>query len=860
MKALFLILATFLQLTSPQDGKKDSLVRLMSAQSAQLMEINGHSIRKVTGPARFLHNDTYLLCDTAYWDVDSKIINAYGNVQILQNETVLTSDKLDYLVDEDLAQFRGGLVQLQDKDGNILRTNYLDYNTKDSVAVFSKGGAMRDKDGQLIESIKGTYDSKVKTFTFDLEVNMFSDSIFVSTSYLQYMSRLSKAFFSGGVNAWKGDNMLSSRSGHYNSADSTFFFNSNVHIMTKDQEGWADSLYFYRPSRNILMLSNAQVLDTTRSVAAVGDYMFYEDSISTLTLRKNAALMGKMDNNGQVDTVYMGADNIRYWTKKMCDVQDALIADAKKRLDDLKIDPVSEYRKKAAEDAAKEAKEAQSEKDQANKPANKQPAAKSTAQAGPQKPSLPEENGSAPAPAPAPAPVPADTVVDSQSVQDTLSPVRDTIAPAADTLAAVADSLSIQSDSLSTSVDSLSVQSDTLSASADSLLQSEPLDTTKVGFARALGSVRVFKRDIQVKCDSLEYSDLDSLARMFNNPIVWNEGNRQYRSDSLTLLLSGGGLKQASLMSNAFIIIQEDSLLFDQIRGSEMMAYFDSTSALSRFDALGGASAVFYLEENDALATANKVESKMLSATFVGGDVEKVYYYDSPKNNAYPTVQLPSEDKRMKGFLWNPELRPNGKEDITTLEFRPSERSRYNDEPRPSYTNTEKYFPGYIEDIYRQIQINDSLRLERRKAEAAMKQFQAEDSLKTSPVDSLGKESLADSTSVLKDSTAVAADSLSLQAAPDSTAVADSLSSLSAKELQRKLKQEEREKRWAELDARDEAKAKAKEAKITERKRRKALKLMRAQEKEAITNQRKRDRYIERYQKQKLRATQQKVK
>ena len=189
MKRLFHIITTLL-LCLPalcqNKEQEDSLVVLMSSKSAQLVDIEGASYRKVVGPARFLHNNTYLLCDTALWNVDSRLIDAWGNVSILQEETVLTRDKLTYYIDEDLAQFRGSLVQLQDKDHNVLRTRYLDYNTKDSVAVFRNGGSMRDKDGQIIESLNGTYDSKIKLFTFEDDVNMFTDSIFVKSNRLLY--------------------------------------------------------------------------------------------------------------------------------------------------------------------------------------------------------------------------------------------------------------------------------------------------------------------------------------------------------------------------------------------------------------------------------------------------------------------------------------------------------------------------------------------------------------------------------------------------------------------------------------------------------------------------------------------------
>ena len=136
--------------------QKDSLIWLMSAKSAKMVDVEGGRYRKVVGPARFLHNGTYLICDTALWNLETKVIDAWGNVSILQEETVLTSDNLKYLIDDDLAQFRGSVVQLTDKDHNTLRTRHLDYNTKDSVAVFMNGGAMRDKDGQIIESREGT--------------------------------------------------------------------------------------------------------------------------------------------------------------------------------------------------------------------------------------------------------------------------------------------------------------------------------------------------------------------------------------------------------------------------------------------------------------------------------------------------------------------------------------------------------------------------------------------------------------------------------------------------------------------------------------------------------------------------------
>ena len=174
--------------------QQDSLVRLMSASYIEQVSVGEEVIRKAID-ATFLHNGTYLICDTSLWSKQKNIINCFGNVRMIQGDAELTSDKLDYLIDEDLAQFRGGLVELRNKEDNVLRTKLLDYNTKDSLAVFHSGASMRSSDGQIIESEEGTYSNALNLFTFRDNVNMYTDSVFVRTTALDYDSKLQKALF-----------------------------------------------------------------------------------------------------------------------------------------------------------------------------------------------------------------------------------------------------------------------------------------------------------------------------------------------------------------------------------------------------------------------------------------------------------------------------------------------------------------------------------------------------------------------------------------------------------------------------------------------------------------------------------------
>lgn len=822
------------------------MVRLLQGKSVQIItDEEGRTYRKAVD-ATFLHNDTYLICDTAYWRVDDNIINAKGNVQLMQEGTVLTSETLDYYVDEDLAQFRGGVVQLLDKENNTLRTRFLDYNTADSIAVFFQGASMKDKDGQIIESIDGTYNSKAKLFTFSGDVNMFTDSVFIKTTVLDYHTDTERAVFSAPTDFWKDDNMLSAEKGWYDRGSETFFFTGKVHATSQNQETWSDSLYYYRNLNNVLLLGNAQMQDSTHRTSALAEYIYYEDSLAQVTMRRKAAVAVVTEENEKTDTLYFGADTLIYYTLRMCDIPESEIRNAQTRLSDILTDPVGEYRKKAAEEAAKKAEEAAKRKEM-------------------------EERGGAVVPGgdKAPARGLGKGLGDDEFNEAPMVKPKKEEAPADSTaLKAPADSAAMKSPADSTALKA-PADSTLTTAPADSVAAAPepPKDTTKVGFAIGLGNVRIFRSDLQVRCDSMRYCDLDSIARFYKDPIIWNEENRQFFSDSLAVLVKESRADRASLMSEAFVVTQEDSLLYDQIKGAEIIAFFDTTSALKRFDALGGATTLFYLEENGKLATVNKVECKMLSGNFKDGKLDRMHYYDQPKNDAYPVVQFPKEDRYFKGFRWNPELRPTGKEDITTLQVRPSERAEYAKKPKAVYKQTDIYFPGYMKGVYASI---DARREAERRAAQRKKheeQMQKLDSLALS--DSLAlKDSLAlaDSTAI-KDSLAHS-DSLALK---DSTALSDSLAVAAADSLKNlpKTKQQLREERrqarqkareariaarearWAELDRKDAEKAELKRQKELKRKREKTRRALIAQQKQDLKDEQTLQHYIEYYQKKK---------
>ncbi|MBP5333104.1 MAG: hypothetical protein J6Y66_02930, partial [Bacteroidales bacterium] len=528
-------------------------------------------------------------------------------------------------------------------------------------------------------------------------------------------------------------------------------------------------------------------------------------------------------------------DILRSRSIKMCDIPEGTVKASEKRLSDIGGDPVMEYRKKAAEAAAKAAEEA------AKNDPKRPPTPGDKAKGKPQGPPV----AAPPEPAAAPPEEPAAALPDT------------TVTAPADSLMAPMDSLA-----LAAPVDSLGVTAPEPEEEPE--VVEEPKDTTKISFLWGSKRVRLFRKDMQMVSDSLSYTDLDSLVRLYQDPIFYNEGNKQYAADSIFLSIRNKTVEKANLLSNAFITIQEDPRSYDQIRGAEMVAYFDSTSALTRFDALGGAASIFYLVEQNALATVNKVESKMIYATFKDGDIERMYYYDNPKNDGYPTVQLPEDERQLKGFRWEPEKRPASPLDVTTLTPRKSQRTSYLARPHTRFTQTDIYFPGHIKKLYRDIALRDSLKVLRSREQQRIKDSIARaeaDSTMLSALDSLAAP--ADSTAAA-DSIATAvtppSDSTSVAPAKDTTAVSTQPQvpdKKALREAERKRREQEkaakkaerqaaREAKWAEEDRRYEEKQAAKAAKKLEKERAKKLKALRRLEKKAQKERRQLEKYIQR--------------
>ena len=789
---LLLLAGGFPLFAQQKKAPKDSLFRLIQADRAEQYERFGMQYRLVQGHARFLHNDTYLLCDSASWNVDAKFIEAFGNVQLIQNKTMLKSEEMQYWIDESRAQFRGQIVELIDKDGNTLRTDRLTYNTQDSVAVFEYGGALKDKDGGIIEGRKGTYDGKEGLFSFEERTELFLDSIEVKTQSMRYLSEEGKAYFGRNTYVWRGNGFLRADAGWYDRANQMIHFSDHVFMFDPSYDAWSDMLYYNQATGAVDLYQNAQVLDTVNKSVYLGDHLQYLPATDSLSQRGlltgDPAIVYYGENeNHVVDTLYARADTFYVYAVPRCDVPKEEVSAAERRLEDMLYDALTAKRTEEAE--AREKDRIEKMRQVGKLPPEwveraKQAEADSLAALA-RLDSLVTAGAVDSLVAAEKSLRASRTAVDSL-INAILHPVieepedKDDTPDAPD---AVRDSSSVVRDSTavipgltgnpadSTGVSTRNPADSTAVIPGDSTaVNRPPRDTTPIRYVLAWNNVKMYRSDMQAACDSMVFSELDSIARLYGEPVLWNEVRNQLTADEMQLLMKDGTFSRGSMLTNAWIISRQDSVHFNQIKSTEMLGYFHD-SKLYRFDALGGVSAIFYMADEDVITTVNLKESRSLTAALKDGQAQRLLYMESIKSDAYPVGDVEPEKQRLKGFVWRGDERPVSRETITAREVRTSERKQYEHMQRPLFRETNKYFDNYMNDLIER-------RNEERRAEAARRQAEKDSLDRLAYLAQVEQQAIADSLAAVARRDSLIAAGFPLDSAGNPIYALDSLGNL----------------------------------------------------------------------------------
>lgn len=203
--------------------------------------------------------------------------------------------------------------------------------------------------------------------------------------------------------------------------------------------------------------------------------------------------------------------------------------------------------------------------------------------------------------------------------------------------------------------DSLFMHSDTVKAIFDT--------SQKIKNIFCYYKAKFFRKDLQGMSDSLVFHSADSALTMYREPVIWSEKN-QLTADSITLTFRNGKTDSLKLYSSAFIINEDDTNKFNQIKGRTIMAKFRNNE-IYKVNVLGNSETIYYVREEDrSLIGINKVLSSDMLIFLEKNEIRTITYIESPTAVLYPEKDISPYDLKLKGFIWIKDKRPLVKADI----------------------------------------------------------------------------------------------------------------------------------------------------------------------------------------------------
>ncbi len=207
---------------------------------------------------------------------------------------------------------------------------------------------------------------------------------------------------------------------------------------------------------------------------------------------------------------------------------------------------------------------------------------------------------------------------------------------------------------------------DTIAGNQDSSDFVTSVDTFK--FVRACHHVKFFRSDLQGKCDSMYYSFKDSTLQFLGSPVLWT-GAIQMKAEHITLFTKNNVLERMEMINSAFIINQDDSIRYNQIRGRNMTGYFVKNELHHMF-VVGNGQTIYFARDKGSIIGIQKCESTDITLRFKKKgkpekvSLDKITYIKSVAGIFHPPQELTGNDLKLKDFEWLEDDRPKSWLDI----------------------------------------------------------------------------------------------------------------------------------------------------------------------------------------------------
>jgi lipopolysaccharide export system protein LptA len=253
----------------------------------------------LTGNVRVNHDGVVLTCNKAYYFQKENYIKAFGNVQLVQGDTLFLNSKYaEYSGNVKKAFATGDAVMSSPEATLVTDTINFDRNTQEFF--YKTKGTITNLQNTLV-SKSGKYFVPQKKFQFLTEVTITNPTYVIKSNHLDYYSNSGHSYLLGPSTITSKANYIYTEKGFYDTKKNKAHFLNKSYIKYDDRIIRGDSLYYDRNKEFATASRNVKITDSINRGIIKGHYAEMYKKKDSLFVTKRAVAINFVEN----DSVYI---------------------------------------------------------------------------------------------------------------------------------------------------------------------------------------------------------------------------------------------------------------------------------------------------------------------------------------------------------------------------------------------------------------------------------------------------------------------------------------------------------------------------------------------------------------------------
>lgn len=260
--------------------------------------------QRLLGNVKIMVDGALMWCDSLY-SYTNNTVDAYGNVHIVRGDTLnMYSDFIHYNGNIKQAKARMN-VRLIDRQV-ILTTDSLDYDMQNDVAYYNYDGTIKDSTN-VLNSRVGQYFVNEKKAYFKTKVDVTTKDYKIKSDTLIYYTDIKKVYIEGPTRIFNEKDTLYSEYGWYDSMKGLARLTRKPVIWNAKQKVLADSIFYNKQSGAGIAFGHARIRDFENNIEVTGNLAEYNDQTKIAMATDSAVLI----QYSKTDTLYLHADKLK---------------------------------------------------------------------------------------------------------------------------------------------------------------------------------------------------------------------------------------------------------------------------------------------------------------------------------------------------------------------------------------------------------------------------------------------------------------------------------------------------------------------------------------------------------------------